>query len=727
MDLWTGALEEYRKIVGSDLLDPGHPFTLQIDHCESSDDLLTVIEGTMRRLGRKREGNELSRKLRQVLKPLVSGLKVVLEASGETASSLGVPGGKGVFVAVAILLKAADDASTTFDNVLKSLDGFRAYVQRMEIRVNAPMRQETRMIAIKTLAQMLRTLAIATKMIRKNRFERFLQALVATGDEIQIITRDIQSLHSEEERMEMTELIVGQSAMSSEIHDIHTTVSHLSRHTSIAASTAHVVINESYENQRLRKEVSNMKNMLQVLVNRSDVQARVAPSTVADHAISLSAGRMIGHYSQLGRALGRLNLQDQDILWRAFATLFSWFVDAGTIKSHGETTMTTISTHVQVMETALPFACTIFLLFLMWKYRFVSRPLGQSDGTVLIVDVLGVILELDQGTFEDWDNTHAFLVQAFRGRPGASFVDGGCYALGNEEHLLISSTEWSTIVKSGSRLNMSLVIGLPVSLCPYCQTETYGDEFVLADGRIVCSSWECGRPYALLEHDRGEPLESSEARGSPSDETSYQSSRDSTTTARLNPEPEVEEELSSVTQQGPDEEEPEPIGIFQRIIVAYQEEPSEDYPDEAGASSTDRSEEASDGSSYDPEDTESMRYRISLSESWSYEDAPYGPYEEGSGLGTGNSFNAMDGTEAGDNAVLASPVTFAGGTEPVRRDPVQALHAWRREVEENAIATERGSRRRRRPGITFEAYDMVPQADDHNMPYVLRARRIRDA
>ena len=47
----------------------------------------------------------------------------------------------------------------------------------------------------------------------------------------------------------------------------------------------------------------------------------------------------------------------------------------------------------------------------------------------------------------------------------------------------------------------------------------------------------------------------------------------------------------------------------------------------------------------------------------------------------------------------------------------------RKAAEADAIAYERGSKRRRRPGVTFDAYDAVPQADDHDQPYVLRARR----
>ena len=65
--------------------------------------------------------------------------------------------------------QAADDMSTTFDSVVTGLEKFKAYVERIEVRVQAPMRLETRAIAIKTLARMLEFFAAATQLLRKSR------------------------------------------------------------------------------------------------------------------------------------------------------------------------------------------------------------------------------------------------------------------------------------------------------------------------------------------------------------------------------------------------------------------------------------------------------------------------------------------------------------------------------------------------------------------------------
>ncbi|KAI0029860.1 hypothetical protein K488DRAFT_32039, partial [Vararia minispora EC-137] len=93
---------------------------------------------------------------------------------------------------------------------------------------------------------------------------------------------------------------------------------------------------------------------------------------------------------------------------------------------------------------------------------------------------------------------------------------------------------------------------------------------------------------------------------------------------------------------------------------------------------------------------------------------------------SGASAEAVDGTNAGASTVRASPASSLRSAtprlSPPYRDPVQATCDWRNRAEADEGA--RGSQRRRRPGVTFEAYDEpVPTAEDHELSYVKRARR----
>ncbi|KZV68725.1 hypothetical protein PENSPDRAFT_686964 [Peniophora sp. CONT] len=102
-DLLKRAFSEYNRSVAIDLNDREDPIVRQLQECATIDAVLDVLEDTSRLLIIKRRGSAASQKLREALKPVVYGLGILLDVTAETASSLSIPGGKGVFVAVAML------------------------------------------------------------------------------------------------------------------------------------------------------------------------------------------------------------------------------------------------------------------------------------------------------------------------------------------------------------------------------------------------------------------------------------------------------------------------------------------------------------------------------------------------------------------------------------------------------------------------------------------------
>ncbi|KZV67497.1 hypothetical protein PENSPDRAFT_653984 [Peniophora sp. CONT] len=150
-----------------------------------------------------------------------------------------------------------------------------------------------------------------------------------------------------------------------------------------------------------------------------------------------------------------------------------------------------------IAELVIPAACTFLLLYMIWMQSFVLRPMSRASGTVIVVDVLGEIFVLDEDTFSTWENTHAFLLQAFRGRLGAPYVENRDYCLGDTQHLLIDPGRWTQIVRPGAKLKMSIIIRKQAPRCPYCQAVTSGRECDSGDGRIICS--QCKRPYGTYK------------------------------------------------------------------------------------------------------------------------------------------------------------------------------------------------------------------------------------
>lgn len=109
---------------------------------------------------------------------------------------------------------------------------------------------------------------------------------------------------------------------------------------------------------------------------------------------------------QFLRIAHRLSSADQDIVWRVLASLFSSAIDSAVAPSNCDVaTLSSVgsSTLTQAVDIALPMASTFLLLFMTWKLYTVSRPLGASGGSVILIDVLGEVYELQQDTFASWE------------------------------------------------------------------------------------------------------------------------------------------------------------------------------------------------------------------------------------------------------------------------------------------------------------------------------------
>lgn len=205
--LWDSAIEQYRRSLNVDLQDPSLSFVDDLQHCSTAEQILDVLQAKSKYLHNKRQGNKTSRVLRDVLKPLVHGLIVILDVGAEVASSSvrsfsffrsqallnhGSTGGsrrQGYICSyrcategendapyVIGLLdisdsppQAADRVGTTFDDLKKLLERLGTYVERLQARVQVPMRSGARVVAVKALVEILKALALATKMLRKNR------------------------------------------------------------------------------------------------------------------------------------------------------------------------------------------------------------------------------------------------------------------------------------------------------------------------------------------------------------------------------------------------------------------------------------------------------------------------------------------------------------------------------------------------------------------------------
>lgn len=110
-------------------------------------------------------------------------------------SEQSVPGGKGIFAAVAVLMmvsykllfsqflltsmpgQAANRVSATLDDLEKLFERLCVYVERLQVRTSVPLENQSKKIAVKALVEVLKALALATRMLKRGRIRARLRHL----------------------------------------------------------------------------------------------------------------------------------------------------------------------------------------------------------------------------------------------------------------------------------------------------------------------------------------------------------------------------------------------------------------------------------------------------------------------------------------------------------------------------------------------------------------------
>lgn len=105
-------------------------------------------------------------------------------------------------------------------------------------------------------------------------------------------------------------------------------------------------------------------------------------------------------------AISRFNSEDQDTLFRGFATLLSLAIDL--VNNRTDTSVAvrlgdTMPSLSYVFILVVPMTWSFLLLFVLWKQNSIWRPLRRSSSSVIIVDMLGEVLILEDDTFSSWE------------------------------------------------------------------------------------------------------------------------------------------------------------------------------------------------------------------------------------------------------------------------------------------------------------------------------------
>ncbi|KAF8317451.1 ankyrin [Clavulina sp. PMI_390] len=158
-ELWSEALANYQTITNQSLLDSGDAKELLT--CSSIDDVENILKsrGLALKVFRKHgEG------IRSAFKPLARVLQAAMDTASEVAAAAGVPGGRGIFVAIARLLQAVDGVSKVYDDLGRLLSKLQTFLTRLEGHITSQaINQALRDVSIRTLVQLMNIIALFIK------------------------------------------------------------------------------------------------------------------------------------------------------------------------------------------------------------------------------------------------------------------------------------------------------------------------------------------------------------------------------------------------------------------------------------------------------------------------------------------------------------------------------------------------------------------------------------
>ncbi|KZV66844.1 hypothetical protein PENSPDRAFT_654553 [Peniophora sp. CONT] len=542
-NLWREALASYKLLTGVVL--ENSDLYRQIRACSDERAIVSTLESTAGAFEMYRHPAPygVGARMRSTLIPIVRAVLAMLEVAGEAAASSTLPGGKAVFVAIGILLKTIDGVSARFDAVAALLGKFKFYLARLNVRSGIPFGRSARSLAVEILVQMLRTLAIAARTMRRNRLEHFLAVLVGRDDDLKDVSKRADILVDEEARLTLAEAARAVHNLSSELSDalirmeaelraILSGVEDLSANLQASgamempAKFEEFKVQSKWDMDRIFAELAENNVHVQVSTRSAqrinEVESRLA--SLEDRILpkdtilvarfplpSFNSTSFPGMASRLLERFRSFSAEDQVALRRGIANLYAFAavsVSGGNVGNPSEILLTSILEPSAVLSAFLPMAITFIAMSMLWRvcvsrsHREIPRGPGYArKDTLILIDVLGthIVLPLNM----TWADIHSLLLEQLSGKAGWKYVQSNAYKLVDTsgDSSFLEPHSWEKSVRSGMVLEMSVIIRQVTRTiyCPLCATAIVG-----FSGGAVVRCIGCRRQYRASHDDLSE-------------------------------------------------------------------------------------------------------------------------------------------------------------------------------------------------------------------------------
>jgi len=193
--IFGAALQDYENRTGIRLVN--HPFAKQLEECDSLDSINAIV---LEQAKGFREFKRDNGKLMKLLKCSVDVLHTLSTCTvlGEVVG-VPFPPAKAIFTGIAILLRAVKSRRASYDTLVELFTSFKNFLGRLSIYTGIPPTPVLTDLLVKIIAELLYTLALATKHVKRGRLKKFVKN-VCGKNEIDAALRRLDRLTSDEGR-----------------------------------------------------------------------------------------------------------------------------------------------------------------------------------------------------------------------------------------------------------------------------------------------------------------------------------------------------------------------------------------------------------------------------------------------------------------------------------------------------------------------------------------------
>ncbi|KAF8143221.1 hypothetical protein K438DRAFT_1876563 [Mycena galopus ATCC 62051] len=207
--LWEDATKKYEDDANVELAT--HPLV----ECNDPDAVLDVLDGDLQKFKKYRRKKE---RFRNSLKPLLHIIGSLSETAGEVVGVV-VPFAKAGFVALGVLVQAAENVSERYDRIKDLCERLCSMMERVRVYSSSTrLPNSLREVVIRMLAHLLSIFALMRKEMQRSRIVSYLRVLIRLPD-VEDALKIMDNLVKEEQSMGVANIVVFAGEILDHVHE----------------------------------------------------------------------------------------------------------------------------------------------------------------------------------------------------------------------------------------------------------------------------------------------------------------------------------------------------------------------------------------------------------------------------------------------------------------------------------------------------------------------------